>query len=83
MSATAHIISVRQMPEKNVEHNTVKTSRQPIILLGGGSYKFLIETDIPVNLKRLIKLCFCANSAIVRLRKYLSYTFPIKMVRKN
>ena len=46
-------------------------------------YNVLIETDIPVNRIRLIKMCLCANSGIVRICKYLSYTFPIEKCLKK
>jgi hypothetical protein len=41
-------------------------------------YNILIELGIPMNIVRLIKMCFNETYGKVRIGKYLSDNFPIQ-----
>jgi len=83
-STTDHIFCIRQILEKNWEHNEavhqlfidIKNAYNSV--RREALYNIPIEFGIPKKLVRLIKMCVTETYSRFRVGKYLSEMFPIR-----
>jgi hypothetical protein len=83
-STTDHIFCIRQILEKNWEHNEavhqlfIDFKKAYNSVRREALYNIIIEFGIPKKLVRLIKMCLTETYSRVQVNKNLSEMFPIR-----